>query len=133
MADIVDTAIATPDFTTLVAAISAANLVETLRSPGPFTVFAPVNSAFNKLPPGTLQTLLLNRPQLSRILTYHVVSGRWRRTGLKDCKELTSIEGSPLPISFTNGFEVKNATVITSDIEVDNGIIHCIDTVLLMG
>ncbi|PZD73630.1 Immunogenic protein MPB70 [Acaryochloris thomasi RCC1774] len=133
MADIVETAIASPNFKTLVAAVSAAGLVETLQSPGPFTVFAPVDSAFEKLPPGTIQTLLQNLPQLGRILTYHVVSGTYSQEDLQDLGELTSVEGSPLPIHISDGFEVKNATVIAPDIEVDNGIIHCIDTVLLMG
>ncbi|MGF1604260.1 MAG: fasciclin domain-containing protein [Thermosynechococcaceae cyanobacterium] len=133
MADIVETAIAAPNFKTLVAAVSAAGLVETLQSPGPFTVFAPVDSAFEKLPPGTIQTLLQNIPQLGRILTYHVVSGLYRQEDLQKHPELTSVEGSPLPFNLTNGFEVKNATVIAPDIEVENGIIHCIDTVLLMG
>lgn len=133
MADIVETAIASPDFKTLVAAVSAAGLVETLQSPGPFTVFAPVDSAFEKLPPGTIQTLLQNLPQLGRILTYHVVSGIWSQADLKDQTELTSVEGSSIAVSLADGFEVKNATVIAPDIKVDNGIIHCIDTVLLMG
>lgn len=133
MADIVETAIASPNFKTLVAAVSAADLVDTLKSPGPFTVFAPVDSAFEKLPPGTIDTLLQNIPQLSRILTYHVVPGIWRQADLKDQTELTSVEGSPIPVRLDDGFEVKNATAIAPDIEVDNGIIHCIDTVLLMG
>jgi uncharacterized surface protein with fasciclin (FAS1) repeats len=133
MADIVETAIAAPNFKTLVAAVSAAGLVETLKSPGPFTVFAPVDSAFEKLPPGTITTLLQNIPQLSRILTYHVVSGIYRQQDLQTQVTLTSVEGSPLPINLADGFEVKNATVIAPDVEVENGIIHCIDTVLLMG
>jgi uncharacterized surface protein with fasciclin (FAS1) repeats len=133
MADIVDTAIAAPNFKTLVAAVSAAGLVDTLKSPGPFTVFAPVDSAFEKLPPGTITTLLQNIPQLSRILTYHVVSGIYRQQDLQTQVTLTSVEGSPLPINLADGFEVKNATVIAPDVEVENGIIHCIDTVLLMG
>jgi uncharacterized surface protein with fasciclin (FAS1) repeats len=107
--------------------------VETLKSPGPFTVFAPVDSAFEKLPPGTITTLLQNIPQLSRILTYHVVSGIYRQQDLQTQVTLTSVEGSPLPINLADGFEVKNATVIAPDVEVENGIIHCIDTVLLMG
>jgi uncharacterized surface protein with fasciclin (FAS1) repeats len=133
MADIVETAIAAPNFKTLVAAVSAAGLVDTLKSPGPFTVFAPVDSAFEKLPPGTITTLLQNIPQLSRILTYHVVSGIYRQQDLQTQVTLTSVEGSPLPINLADGFEVKNATVIAPDVEVENGIIHCIDTVLLMG
>ena len=133
MADIVEAAIASPNFTTLVAAVSAAGLVDTLKSPGPFTVFAPVDSAFEKLPPGTIDTLLQNLPQLGRILTYHVVSGVWSQADLQNQTELTSVEGSPIPVNITDGFEIKNAAVTMPDIEVENGIIHCIDTVLLMG
>jgi uncharacterized surface protein with fasciclin (FAS1) repeats len=133
MADIVETAIAAPNFKTLVAAVSAAGLVDTLKSPGPFTVFAPVDSAFEKLPPGTIQTLLQNLPQLGRILTYHVVPGIWHQSDLQNHGQLISVEGSPLPVKLSDGFEVKNATVVAPDIAVDNGIIHCIDNVLLMG
>ncbi len=133
MATIIDAALSAPNLQTLVAAVRAADLVETLQSPGPFTVFAPLDSAFDKLPPGTIPTLLQNLPQLSRILTYHVVPGKYCYQDLKHCGELTSVEGSPLSINCTDGFEVKNATVIASDIVLDNGIVHCIDTVLLMG
>ena len=133
MADIVDTAIASPDFTTLVAAVQATGLVEALKADGPLTVFAPVDSAFAKLPEGTITTLLQNIPQLSRILTYHVVSGQWTQAQLQAHPNLTSLEESPLTADFTDGFTIKNATVITPDLVVDNGIIHIIDTVLLMG
>jgi uncharacterized surface protein with fasciclin (FAS1) repeats len=133
MADIVDTAVAAPNFKTLVAAVTAADLVGALKSPGPFTVFAPVDSAFEKLPPGTIQTLLQNIPQLSRILTFHVVAGTWYRADFQESTTLTTLEGAPLVVSTSNGFEVKNATVIAADVEVDNGVIHCIDNVLLMG
>ncbi|MBK4729110.1 fasciclin domain-containing protein [Oxynema sp. CENA135] len=133
MADIVDIAVSNEGFETLVAAVKAANLVETLKSPGPFTVFAPNDAAFAKLPPGTIQTLLQNIPQLTRILTYHVVPGKLTRAQLKDMPSLTSVEGSPIAIDCSDGFEVKNATVIAADIEADNGVIHAIDTVLLMG
>lgn len=133
MANIIDAAISAPNLQTLVAAVGAADLVETLQSPGPFTVFAPVDSAFDKLPPGTIPTLLNNLPQLSRILTYHVVPGIYCQEDLQHCHALTSVEGSPLSINCADTFEVKNATVVASDIAVDNGIIHCIDTVLLMG
>ncbi|KKD38799.1 MAG: fasciclin domain-containing protein [Limnoraphis robusta] len=133
MADIVDIAVGAGSFTTLVQAVQAAGLVETLKSPGPFTVFAPNDDAFAKLPPGTIQTLVQNIPQLTRILTYHVVSGKLMKADLEQLQTLTSIEGSPLPLIFTEGFEVKNATVVAADIEADNGVIHVIDTVLLMG
>jgi uncharacterized surface protein with fasciclin (FAS1) repeats len=133
MADIVDIAVSAGNFTTLVTAVQAANLVETLKSPGPFTVFAPTDDAFAKLPPGTIQTLVQNTPQLARILTYHVVPGRLTQADLAKVDSVTSVEGSPIRIDCSDGFEVKNATVVTADIEADNGIIHVIDNVILMG
>ena len=133
MADIVDIAVQTEDFSTLVTAVKAANLVEALKSPGPFTVFAPNNAAFAKLPPGTIQTLVQNIPQLARILTYHVVSGKLMQSDLAQVNSVTSLEGSPIAIDCSDGFEVKNATVIAADIEADNGVIHVIDNVILMG
>lgn len=133
MPDIVDVAVGSDSFKTLVAAVVAANLVDTLKSPGPFTVFAPTDDAFAKLPPGTIHTLLQNIPQLSRILTYHVAAGKYMKADLEKMGVVTSIEGSPIPIDCSDGFEVKNATVVQGDIEVDNGVIHVIDTVILMG
>lgn len=133
MPDIVDVAVSSDSFTTLVAAVQAAGLVETLKSPGPFTVFAPLDSAFAKLPPGTVHTLVQNTPQLARILKYHVVPGKLKYENLKNTTSLTSVEGSPIRINTSNGFEVNNATVVNADIEVDNGVIHVIDTVILMG
>jgi uncharacterized surface protein with fasciclin (FAS1) repeats len=133
MADIVDIAVQSDDFNTLVAAVQAASLVETLKSPGPFTVFAPNDAAFAKLPPGTIQTLLQNIPQLARILTFHVVSGKLMKADLETKTSVISVEGSPIKIDCSNGFEVKNSTVIASDIEADNGVIHVIDNVILMG
>ncbi len=133
MADIVDIAVGNDSFKTLVAAVQAAGLVETLKSPGPFTVFAPTDDAFAKLPPGTIQTLLQNIPQLARILTFHVVSGKLTQKELVGRASLTSVEGSPITINLSDGFEVKNATVIAPDIEADNGVIHVIDNVILMG
>lgn len=133
MADIVDIAVGAGSFTTLVAAVQAAGLVEALKSPGPFTVFAPNDEAFAKLPPGTVQTLVQNPPQLARILKFHVVSGKLTKADLATLGSVTSLEGSPIPINCSDGFEVKNATVLAPDIEADNGIIHVIDTVILMG
>ena len=133
MADIVDIAVGAGSFTTLVAAVQAAGLVEALKSPGPFTVFAPNDDAFAKLPPGTVQTLVQNPPQLARILKFHVVSGKLTKADLEKLGSVTSLEGSPIPIHCSDGFEVKNATVLAPDIEADNGIIHVIDTVILMG
>jgi uncharacterized surface protein with fasciclin (FAS1) repeats len=133
MADIVDIAVGAGSFQTLVAAVQAAGLVETLKSPGPFTVFAPNDDAFAKLPPGTVQTLVQNTPQLARILTFHVVSGKLMKADLEKVDSLTSVEGSTIPINAKDGFEVKNATVLAADIEADNGVIHVLDRVILMG
>jgi uncharacterized surface protein with fasciclin (FAS1) repeats len=133
MADIVDIAVGAGSFNTLVTAVKAANLVDALKSPGPFTVFAPTDDAFAKLPPGTIQTLVQNVPQLARILTFHVVAGKYTKADLEKLDFVTSLEGSPIKLNFTDGFEVKNATVIAPDIEADNGIIHVIDNVILMG
>jgi uncharacterized surface protein with fasciclin (FAS1) repeats len=133
MPDIVDIAVGAGSFETLVTAVKAAGLVETLKSPGPFTVFAPNDDAFAKLPPGTIQTLLQNIPQLTRILKYHVVSGKLTKTDLEKVDSVTSVEGSPIRIDTSEGFEVKNATVVAADIEADNGVIHVIDNVILMG
>jgi uncharacterized surface protein with fasciclin (FAS1) repeats len=133
MPDIVDIAVSNDNFKTLVAAVQAANLVDTLKSPGPFTVFAPNDAAFAKLPPGTITTLLQNIPQLARILTYHVVPGKLMQSDLEKMGTVTSVEGSPIPIDCSDNFEVKNATVLMADIEADNGVIHVLDNVILMG
>ncbi|MCS6959262.1 MAG: fasciclin domain-containing protein [Pseudanabaenaceae cyanobacterium SKYGB_i_bin29] len=133
MATIVDIAVGNPDFSTLVTAVSAANLVDALNSPGPFTVFAPINKAFEKLPPGTITTLVQNIPQLSRILTYHVAAGRYTKNDLRGRESIPSLEGTPIDLYITEDeFEVNNATVIAADIVADNGVIHVIDTVILM-
>ena len=133
MADIVDIAVSADSFNTLVAAVQAANLVETLKSPGPFTVFAPNDDAYAKLPPGTVQTLVQNPPQLAIILTYHVVAGKLMQADLAKLKTVNSVEGSSININCTDNFEVKNDTVLAADIEADNGVIHVIDNVILMG
>ncbi len=133
MPDIVEIAVSNDNFKTLVAAVSAANLVNVLKSPGPFTVFAPTDAAFAKLPPGTITTLLQNIPQLARILTYHVVSGKLMKSDLEKVTSVISVEGSSITIDCSDGFEVKNATVVMGDIEADNGVIHVIDNVILMG
>jgi uncharacterized surface protein with fasciclin (FAS1) repeats len=133
MPDIVDIAVNNDGFQTLVAAVKAADLVDTLKSPGPFTVFAPTDEAFAKLPPGTIHTLLQNIPQLARILTYHVVPGKLMKADLEKVESVTSVEGSLIRIDCSDGFEVKNATVIAADIEAENGVIHVIDNVILMG
>ncbi|MFM7326210.1 MAG: fasciclin domain-containing protein [Nodosilinea sp.] len=133
MPTIVDIAVNTPGFSTLVAAVQAASLVEALQGPGPFTVFAPNDEAFAKLPAGTVQTLVQNPPQLARILKFHVVASHYTQAELIQLGQVISLEGAPIPIHGTEGFEVKNATVLAADIEADNGIIHVLDTVILMG
>ena len=133
MPDIVDIAVSNDNFKTLVAAVQAAGLVDALKSPGPFTVFAPIDAAFANLPPGTVQTLVQNPPQLARILKYHVVAGKFTQADLAKLSTVESLEGSPISIDCSDGFEVKNSTVIAADIEADNGIIHVIDRVILMG
>ena len=133
MPDIVDIAVGAGSFQTLVTAVQVANLVDALKSPGPFTVFAPNDDAFAKLPPGTITTLVQNVPQLTRILMFHVVSGKFMKADLAKLGFVTSLEGSPIKIDCSDGFEVKNATVVAADIEADNGVIHAIDNVILMG
>jgi uncharacterized surface protein with fasciclin (FAS1) repeats len=132
MPNIVEIAVGNENFTTLVAAVNAAGLVEALQSPGPFTVFAPIDDAFAKLPPGTITTLVQNPPQLGRILKYHVVAGRYTKADLDELTEVVSLEGTTIRLNFKKN-EVKNATAIMTDIEATNGIIHVIDNVILMG
>ncbi|MBE9060248.1 fasciclin domain-containing protein [cf. Phormidesmis sp. LEGE 11477] len=133
MPNIVEIAVSTEGFSTLVAAVQAAGLVEALSGEGPLTVFAPTDDAFAKLPPGTVQTLVDNPPQLARILKYHVVAGRWAQSDIAKEESLPSLESSPIPVRVNSAFEVKNATVVAADIEATNGIIHVIDNVILMG
>lgn len=133
MANIIETAKGAGCFTTLLTAVEVAGLTGALESPGPFTVFAPVDDAFAALPPGTVQTLVDNPPQLARILKFHVLSGAHPRSELVDQPEWESLEGAPVAIRRADPFEVKNATVVTADIECDNGIVHVIDRVILPG
>ena len=129
-----ETAVAAGSFTTLVAAVQAAGLVETLQSPGPFTVFAPTDEAFAKLPAGTVESLLLpeNKDTLVSILTYHVVAGNYPASSLVGKRgTLTSVQGQSLHIDGRNGVTVENATVITPDVMASNGVIHVIDSVML--
>lgn len=132
--DIVDTAAANEDFSTLVAAVQAAGLVETLKSDGPFTVFAPTNAAFAKLPAGTVENLLKpeNKDQLVAVLTYHVLPGKVMAADIAG-KELSpkTVQGSMVEIDATSGVKIDGANVTTADIEASNGVIHVIDTVIL--
>ncbi|NJN57604.1 MAG: fasciclin domain-containing protein [Leptolyngbyaceae cyanobacterium SL_5_9] len=132
MANIVDTAANAGSFSTLVTAIKAANLVDTLKGAGPFTVFAPTDEAFAKLPAGTVDALLKDIPKLKQILTYHVVSGKVMASDVVKLKSATTVEGSDVKINATNGnVKINDATVATADVAADNGVIHIIDTVLL--
>ena len=132
-ADIVDTA-AAGHFNTLVAAVKAAGLVDALKGPGPFTVFAPTDEAFAKLPPGTLENLLKpeNKAQLQRILTYHVVAGQVVAKDVVKLHSVKTVEGASLAIQAGDGgVMVSNAHVTKTDIAASNGVIHVIDKVLL--
>ena len=133
MATILETAAAAGSFQTLLAAVDAAGLRGALEGPGPFTVFAPVDDAFAALPPGTVQTLVDNPPQLARILKYHVLAGAHDRATLVGQPEWSSLEGAPIPIRCSDPFEVKNATVVSADIVCDNGVVHVINRVILPG
>lgn len=133
--DIVENAMKANNVTTLVAAVAAAGLVDTLKGPGPFTVFAPTNAAFDKLPAGTVDTLLKpeKKADLTSILTYHVVPGRYTAAELKNGMELTTVQGKKLKISNMNGKIMVNgmATVETADVISSNGVTFVIDTVLM--
>lgn len=133
MATILETAASAGSFQTLLAAVDAAGLRGALEGPGPFTVFAPVDDAFAALPPGTVQTLVDNPPQLARILKFHVLSGDHRREQLVQQAQWDSLEGAPVAIRRAEPFEVKNATVVAADVVCDNGVVHVIDRVILPG
>ncbi|CUH59794.1 fasciclin domain-containing protein [Thalassobacter stenotrophicus] len=131
--DIVDTAVGAGTFETLVAAVSAADLVDTLKSEGPFTVFAPTDEAFAALPAGTVESLLLpeNKEQLIAVLTYHVVPGTVMSTDLVDDMKAATVQGGEITIDLDNGVMINDANVTTADIETSNGVIHVIDKVIL--
>ena len=133
-ADIVDTAVAAGQFNTLVAAVKAAGLVETLKSAGPFTVFAPTDEAFAKLPKGTVEMLLKpeNKDKLVKILTYHVVSGKVMAADVVKLKTAKSVQGGLINIKVKgSNVMVDNANVVKTDIGTSNGVIHVIDTVIM--
>ncbi|SLN66812.1 Immunogenic protein MPT70 precursor [Roseovarius gaetbuli] len=131
--DIVDIAAGNEDFSTLVAAVQAADLVETLKSDGPFTVFAPTNAAFAALPEGTVETLLKpeNKDKLAAILTYHVVPGKVMSGDLSNGMTATTAQGSDVTIMTEGGVMVNGANVTAADIEASNGVIHVIDAVIM--
>jgi uncharacterized surface protein with fasciclin (FAS1) repeats len=131
MSNIVETAIANGNFKTLVTAVKEADLVGTLSGPGPFTVFAPTDEAFAKLPPGTVESLLKDKAKLAAILTYHVVAGKHTAADVSKQNSLKTVQGQELKIKNGTGVTVDNALVVTADIIADNGIIHVIDSVVL--
>lgn len=131
MSTIVETAVNAGNFKTLVAAVQAAGLVDTLNGTGPFTVFAPTDEAFAKLPEGTVESLLEDKEKLTKILTYHVVSGKVMAADVSTMTEAPSLEGGMLKVDTSNGVMINNAHVVTPDIDCSNGVIHVIDTVLL--
>ncbi len=132
MPDIVDTAMSAGTFSTLVTAITVAGLDTALKSPGPFTVFAPSDNAFSKLPSGTVESLLEDIPTLRKVLEYHVVSGKVMAADVVKLKTATTTTGEDVKITTSgNTVKVNDAQVVTPDVEADNGVIHIIDTVLL--
>lgn len=128
--DIVDTAVAAGKFNTLATALQAAGLVDTLKGPGPFTVFAPTDEAFAKIPKADLDALLKDKAKLSAVLTYHVVSGKVMAKDVRAGKVKT-VQGSELMLGTTGGVTVDAAKVVQADIVADNGVIHVIDSVVL--
>ncbi|MCY7359450.1 MAG: fasciclin domain-containing protein [Rudanella sp.] len=132
--NIVETAVSNGSFKTLVAAVTAAGLAETLSGTGPFTVFAPVDAAFEALPAGTVDTLVKpeNKAQLTGILTYHVVAGKVMSSDLTDGMTVTTVNGQTITIHLTDGkVMINNAEVIIADVDTDNGVVHAINAVLM--
>jgi uncharacterized surface protein with fasciclin (FAS1) repeats len=129
-ADIVDTAVSAGNFNTLVTALQAAGLVDTLKGPGPFTVFAPTDAAFAKIAPADLDALLKDKAALTRVLTYHVVPGRVMAADVRDGSVMT-VQGSSVTLATQGGVTVDGAAVVTADVPADNGVIHAIDTVIM--
>lgn len=129
--DVVDTAVAAGSFKTLATALQAAGLVETLKGPGPFTVFAPTDEAFAKIPKADLEALLADKAKLTAVLTYHVVPGKVLAADVVKLKQAKTVQGGSLTIDTSKGVTVDGATVVKTDIPASNGVIHVIDTVVL--
>lgn len=129
--DVVDTAVAAGNFSTLVTAIKAAGLVETLKGEGPFTVFAPTDAAFKKIPEAQLAALLEDKAALTKVLTYHVVPGKVMAADVVKLNSAKTVEGQSVTISSSGGVMVDNANVVKTDITASNGVIHVIDTVIM--
>jgi uncharacterized surface protein with fasciclin (FAS1) repeats len=135
MHDIIDTAVAAGSFNTLAAALTAANLIDTLKGSGPFTVFAPSDEAFAKLPAGTVESLLQDIPTLTKLLTYHVVSGKVSASDVMtmDGKTAKTVNGEDLTITINDGVHLNGSSkVVTADVECTNGVIHIVDTVIML-
>jgi len=128
--DIVDTAVAAGSFKTLAAALTAAGLVDTLKGAGPFTVFAPTDEAFAKIPKADLDALLKDKAKLTKVLTYHVVPGKVMAADVVKLKEAKTVEGQMVKIDSSSGVKINGATVIKADVEASNGVIHVIDSVI---
>ena len=131
MANIVETAIAAGSFKTLVTAVKAAGLAETLSGKGPFTVFAPTDDAFAKLPVGTVEGLLKDIPKLKSILTYHVVAGKVTAADVMKLTTAQTVQGQNVSIDTKSGVKIEGANVVKADVMADNGVIHVIDKVIL--
>ena len=129
--DIVDTAVAAGSFKTLASALQAAGLVETLKGQGPFTVFAPTDEAFAKIPKADLDALLKDKAKLTAVLTYHVVAGKVMAADVVKLKQAKTVQGGMLKIDTSKGVKVDNANVVKTDIETSNGVIHVIDAVVM--
>ena len=129
--DIVDTAVAAGSFKTLAAALQAAGLVDTLKGKGPFTVFAPTDEAFAKIPKAALDALIADKAKLTKVLTYHVVAGKVMAADVVKLKEAKTVEGQMVKIDASDGVKVNNAKVVKADVGASNGVIHVIDTVLM--
>ena len=132
--DIVDTAAAAGSFKSLAAALQAAGLVQTLKGPGPFTVFAPTDEAFAKIPKADLDALLKDKAKLTAVLSYHVFAGNANSTDLRGLKDLSTVQGGRIKIEATKAsLKVDAATVVKADVPASNGVIHVIDSVVLPG
>ena len=129
--DILDTAVAAGNFKTLASALQAAGLIETLKGKGPFTVFAPTDEAFAKIPKADLDALIADKAKLTKVLTYHVVAGKVMASDVVKLKDAKTVEGQMLKIDASNGVMINKSKVVKADIQTSNGVIHVIDTVLM--
>ncbi len=129
--DIVDTAVAAGSFKTLATALKAAGLIDTLKGAGPFTVFAPTDEAFAKIPKADLDALIADKAKLTKVLTYHVVAGKVMAADVMKIKEAKTVEGQMVKIDTSSGVKINGAKVIKADVEASNGVIHVIDSVIL--